>query len=72
MLALDGLGPMGGGFHSKAELLLLDGIEPRIRLLKGAGQAGDVKRPRGRDQDGRHQAPVFYGCVAGTGSSWAR
>ena len=32
--SLDGFGPMGGGFHSEAEFLLLDSIEPRIRLLK--------------------------------------
>ena len=32
--SLDGLGPMGGGFHSEAEFLLLDSIEPRIRLLQ--------------------------------------
>ncbi|MBP9662680.1 MAG: M20 family peptidase, partial [Aeromonas sp.] len=31
---LDGLGPMGGGFHSEAEFLLLESIEPRIRLLQ--------------------------------------
>ena len=34
MPSLDGFGPMGGGFHSEAEFLLLDSIEPRIRLLK--------------------------------------
>ena len=32
--SLDGFGPMGGGFHSEAEFLLLESIEPRIRLLK--------------------------------------
>ncbi|WP_461601838.1 M20 family metallopeptidase [Aeromonas rivipollensis] len=32
--SLDGLGPMGGGFHSEAEFLLLDSIAPRIRLLQ--------------------------------------
>ncbi|MDM5092051.1 M20 family metallopeptidase [Aeromonas rivipollensis] len=32
--SLDGLGPMGGGFHSEAEFLLLESIEPRIRLLQ--------------------------------------
>ncbi|USD66954.1 M20 family metallopeptidase [Vibrio sp. SCSIO 43136] len=30
---LDGLGPIGAGFHSDAEYLLLESIEPRIRLL---------------------------------------
>lgn len=30
---LDGLGPAGAGFHSEAEYLLLDTIEPRINLL---------------------------------------
>ncbi|MGN5139921.1 M20 family metallopeptidase [Aeromonas sp. 164P] len=32
--SLDGFGPMGGGFHSEAEFLLLDSIEPRICLLQ--------------------------------------
>ncbi|MGY3904848.1 M20 family metallopeptidase [Aeromonas lusitana] len=32
--SLDGFGPMGGGFHSDSEFLLLESIEPRIRLLK--------------------------------------
>ncbi|TNV17324.1 M20 family metallopeptidase [Buttiauxella sp. B2] len=32
--ALDGLGPIGAGFHSASEYLELDSIEPRIRLLK--------------------------------------
>ncbi|MDM5122366.1 M20 family metallopeptidase [Aeromonas rivipollensis] len=32
--SLDGLGPMGGGFHSEAEFLLLESIAPRIRLLQ--------------------------------------
>ena len=32
--SLDSFGPMGGGFHSEAEFLLLDSIEPRIRLLQ--------------------------------------
>mgnify|MGYP002480402464 CR=1 FL=1 len=32
--SLDGFGPMGGGFHSEAEFLLLDSIAPRIRLLQ--------------------------------------
>lgn len=32
--SLDGFGPMGGGFHSEAEFLLLESIEPRIRLLQ--------------------------------------
>ncbi|PJG60264.1 M20 family metallopeptidase [Aeromonas cavernicola] len=32
--SLDGFGPMGGGCHSEAEFLLLDSIEPRIRLLQ--------------------------------------
>ncbi|MCK6264122.1 M20 family metallopeptidase [Vibrio sp. ZSDE26] len=30
---LDGLGPIGAGFHSDEEYLLLGSIEPRIRLL---------------------------------------
>ncbi len=30
---LDGLGPIGAGFHSDLEYLQLDSIEPRIRLL---------------------------------------
>ncbi|RTZ18105.1 M20 family peptidase [Vibrio aquaticus] len=30
---LDGLGPIGAGFHSDQEYLLLESIEPRIRLL---------------------------------------
>lgn len=30
---LDGLGPVGAGFHSDQEYLLLDSIEPRIKLL---------------------------------------
>lgn len=30
---LDGLGPIGAGFHSDAEYLLLASIEPRIKLL---------------------------------------
>ncbi|MGF1697228.1 M20 family metallopeptidase [Vibrio lamellibrachiae] len=30
---LDGLGPIGAGFHSDEEYLLLESIEPRIRLL---------------------------------------
>lgn len=30
---LDGLGPAGAGFHSEAEYLLLESIEPRIKLL---------------------------------------
>ncbi|OED45035.1 peptidase M20 [Endozoicomonas sp. (ex Bugula neritina AB1)] len=32
--SLDGLGPIGGGFHSEDEYLELDSIEPRIRLLQ--------------------------------------
>lgn len=32
--SLDGFGPMGGGFHSEAEFLLLESIAPRIRLLQ--------------------------------------
>lgn len=32
--SLDGLGPVGGGFHSDEEYLELDSIEPRIRLLQ--------------------------------------
>ncbi|HIF9192458.1 TPA: M20 family metallopeptidase [Photobacterium damselae] len=31
---LDGLGPIGAGFHSADEYLVLDSIEPRIRLLQ--------------------------------------
>ncbi len=31
---LDGLGPIGAGFHSDAEYLELHSIEPRIKLLK--------------------------------------
>ncbi len=31
---LDGLGPVGAGFHSPDEYLDLDSVEPRIRLLK--------------------------------------
>lgn len=30
---LDGLGPIGAGFHSDQEYLLLESIEPRIKLL---------------------------------------
>ncbi len=30
---LDGLGPIGAGFHSADEYLLLESIEPRIKLL---------------------------------------
>lgn len=30
---LDGLGPIGAGFHSDSEYLLLESIEPRIQLL---------------------------------------
>ncbi|MGY3572534.1 M20 family metallopeptidase [Vibrio paucivorans] len=30
---LDGLGPIGAGFHSDEEYLLLESIEPRIKLL---------------------------------------
>lgn len=30
---LDGFGPMGAGFHSDKEYLILDSIEPRIELL---------------------------------------
>lgn len=30
---LDGFGPMGAGFHSDKEYLLIDSIEPRIQLL---------------------------------------
>jgi len=30
---LDGLGPIGAGFHSAGEYLLLESIEPRIQLL---------------------------------------
>ena len=30
---LDGLGPIGAGFHSDSEYLLLESIEPRIKLL---------------------------------------
>jgi len=30
---LDGLGPIGAGFHSADEYLLLESIEPRIQLL---------------------------------------
>lgn len=32
--SLDGLGPIGAGFHSDKEYLELDSIEPRIALLK--------------------------------------
>ncbi len=32
--SLDGLGPIGGGFHSPAEWLDIASIEPRIRLLR--------------------------------------
>ncbi len=32
--SLDGLGPIGGGFHSDKEFLELNSIEPRINLLK--------------------------------------
>lgn len=32
---LDGLGPIGAGFHSDTEYLQLDSIAPRIELLKG-------------------------------------
>ena len=31
---LDGLGPIGAGFHSDEEYLVLDSIAPRIELLK--------------------------------------
>ncbi|MEH0665635.1 M20 family metallopeptidase [Vibrio scophthalmi] len=31
---LDGLGPIGAGFHSDQEYLLLESIEPRIQLLQ--------------------------------------
>lgn len=31
---LDGFGPIGAGFHSPAEYLEVDSIEPRIRLLR--------------------------------------
>ena len=31
--ALDGLGPVGGGFHSEKEFLLLDTVTPRLYLL---------------------------------------
>lgn len=31
---LDGLGPIGAGFHSTAEYLQIDSILPRIRLLR--------------------------------------
>ncbi|WP_058912757.1 M20 family metallopeptidase [Entomohabitans teleogrylli] len=31
---IDGLGPIGGGFHSPAEYLEIASIEPRIRLLR--------------------------------------
>jgi len=31
--ALDGLGPVGGGFHSEKEFLLLDSVTPRLYLL---------------------------------------
>lgn len=30
---LDGFGPMGAGFHSDKEYLLIDSIKPRIGLL---------------------------------------
>jgi glutamate carboxypeptidase len=30
---LDGLGPIGAGFHSDQEYLLLESIEPRIKML---------------------------------------
>ncbi len=32
--SLDGFGPIGANFHSPAEYLVLDSIEPRIRLLR--------------------------------------
>lgn len=32
---LDGLGPVGAGFHSPAEWLEIASIEPRVRLLRG-------------------------------------
>ena len=32
--SLDGLGPIGGAMHSDKEFLVLDSIEPRIRLLQ--------------------------------------
>ena len=31
--ALDGLGPVGGGFHSEKEFLELDTVTPRLYLL---------------------------------------
>jgi glutamate carboxypeptidase len=31
--ALDGLGPVGGGFHSEDEFLELDTVTPRLYLL---------------------------------------
>ena len=31
--ALDGLGPMGGGFHSDQEYLVLETLTPRLYLL---------------------------------------
>ncbi|HEY2273914.1 MAG TPA: hypothetical protein VGH61_00275, partial [Steroidobacteraceae bacterium] len=31
--ALDGLGPVGGGFHSEKEFLELDSVTPRLYLL---------------------------------------
>jgi glutamate carboxypeptidase len=33
--ALDGLGPVGGGFHSEAEYLELNSLSPRLYLLAG-------------------------------------
>ncbi|WP_409202775.1 M20 family metallopeptidase [Vibrio sp. SS-MA-C1-2] len=35
---LDGFGPMGAGFHSDKEYLVLDSIEPRIKLLTAVMQ----------------------------------
>lgn len=32
--SLDGFGPIGANFHSPSEYLVLDSIEPRIRLLR--------------------------------------
>ena len=31
---VDGLGPIGGGMHSRNEFLVLDSIEPRMQLLR--------------------------------------
>ncbi len=31
---IDGMGPVGGGFHGQQEYLLIDSVEPRINLVK--------------------------------------